>query len=60
MAITITKAAEGKIKSILKKRQTPDAFLRIAIKGGGCKHNGSRTQVRTNSDYLSCALQTVH
>ena len=36
MAITITKAAEGKIKSILKKRQTPDAFLRIAIKGGGC------------------------
>ena len=36
MAITITDAAKEKIKSILKKRQTPKAFLRIAIKGGGC------------------------
>ncbi len=32
----MTEAAKLKIKSILKKRQTPEAFLRIAIKGGGC------------------------
>ena len=36
MAITITEAAKKKIESILYKRQTPDDFLRIAIKGGGC------------------------
>jgi len=36
MAITITDAAKNKIEVILKKRQTPSAFLRVAIKGGGC------------------------
>ena len=36
MAITLTPAAKTKIKSILLKRQTPDDFLRIALKGGGC------------------------
>jgi hypothetical protein len=43
------------------QRNAPvNSQLRAAIKVGGCKHNGSRTQVPTNSDYLSCALQTVH
>ena len=36
MAVTITEDAKNKIKSILDKRQTPDSFLRIALKGGGC------------------------
>jgi len=36
MAITITESASSKISSILIKRQTPDAYLRLALKGGGC------------------------
>ena len=36
MAITITKLAQDKIRSLLKQRQTPDNFLRIGLKGGGC------------------------
>ena len=36
MAITITAFAEDKIKGLLSKRQTPDQWLRIGIKGGGC------------------------
>ena len=36
MAITITDAATQKISEILKKRQTPEDFLRISLKGGGC------------------------
>jgi len=36
MAITITEAAKQKISGILSKRQTPDDFLRISLKGGGC------------------------
>ena len=36
MAITITDAATQKISEILKKRQTPNDYLRISLKGGGC------------------------
>ena len=36
MAVTITPFAEEKIKGLLSKRQTPEDWLRIAIKGGGC------------------------
>tara|TARA_R100000008_G_scaffold82350_1_gene66554 strand:- start:1140 stop:1466 length:327 start_codon:yes stop_codon:yes gene_type:complete len=36
MAITITDSATQKISEILKKRQTPDDYLRISLKGGGC------------------------
>ena len=36
MAITITQFAQDKIRSLLKQRQTPDHFLRIGLKGGGC------------------------
>ena len=36
MAITITEKAKTKIKSLLMKRQTPDHYLRIGLKGGGC------------------------
>jgi len=36
MAITVTKKAEDRIKSILSKRQTPNHWLRIAVRGGGC------------------------
>lgn len=34
--ITMTDAAKEKISSLLSKRQTPQAYLRIALKGGGC------------------------
>ena len=36
MAITITEKAIEKIENIKKMRQTPDACLRISLKGGGC------------------------
>ena len=36
MSITITQFAQDKIRSLLKQRQTPDHFLRIGLKGGGC------------------------
>jgi iron-sulfur cluster assembly protein len=36
MAITITQKAKDKIKSLLKQRQTPNYYLRIGLKGGGC------------------------
>ncbi len=36
MAITVTDFAKDKIQSILKRRQTPDYYLRIGLKGGGC------------------------
>jgi len=32
----LTEAAKDKIISIKKKRQTPDAFFRVALKSGGC------------------------
>jgi iron-sulfur cluster assembly protein len=36
MAITITEEAAARISEILKKRQTPNDYLRISLKGGGC------------------------
>ena len=36
MAITVTEKARIKIKSLLNQRQTPDHFLRIGLRGGGC------------------------
>ena len=36
MSITITQAAQEKIRSLLIKRQTPDSYLRIGLQGGGC------------------------
>lgn len=36
MSITITERAKERILQILLKRQTPDSFLRISLKGGGC------------------------
>ena len=36
MSITITQFAQDKIRSLLKQRQTPNYFLRIGLKGGGC------------------------
>ena len=36
MAITVTEQAEERIYSILCKRQTPEHWLRIAVRGGGC------------------------
>ena len=35
MAITMTKAAKDKIRSLLSQRQTPDHYLRIGLQGGG-------------------------
>lgn len=34
--ITVTEAARDKIRSLMKKRQTPDQYLRISLQGGGC------------------------
>jgi iron-sulfur cluster assembly protein len=36
MAITMTEFAEQKILGIMKKRQSPNDYLRISLKGGGC------------------------
>ena len=36
MAITITEAAISRLQILKKKRQTPNALLRIGVRGGGC------------------------
>jgi iron-sulfur cluster assembly protein len=36
MSITITELAKERIKNIKKMRQTPNACLRLSLKGGGC------------------------
>jgi iron-sulfur cluster assembly protein len=36
MSITMTENAVKKVSSIKRKRQTPDAYFRVALKGGGC------------------------
>lgn len=36
MAITISTAAAERVQSIKKKRQTPEALLRVGVRGGGC------------------------
>ena len=36
MAITMTDFAIEKVFGIMLKRQTPDYYLRIGLKGGGC------------------------
>ncbi|MFO0600396.1 MAG: iron-sulfur cluster assembly accessory protein [Myxococcaceae bacterium] len=34
--IALTDSAVGRLRRLLSERQTPDAGLRIAVKGGGC------------------------
>jgi len=36
MAITISSNAADRVRKIMKKRQTPDAVLRVGVRGGGC------------------------
>lgn len=36
MAIQLTERAVTRVVELAKKRQTPDAFFRIGIRGGGC------------------------
>jgi iron-sulfur cluster assembly protein len=36
MAISITEAAMNRLELLKKKRQTPEAVLRIGVRGGGC------------------------
>ena len=36
MSITVTERAKEKIGSLLFRRQTPDHWLRIGLKSGGC------------------------
>ena len=36
MPITMTDFAIQKVSQIMKKRQTPDHYLRISLKSGGC------------------------
>ncbi len=36
MAVTMTDAAKQRILSVRKRRQTPDAVLRVGVRGGGC------------------------
>ncbi len=36
MAITISEAAALRVRTIKKKRQTPEAVLRVGVRGGGC------------------------
>ena len=36
MAVTMTEAAVTRVNVIKRKRQTPDAVLRVGVRGGGC------------------------
>jgi iron-sulfur cluster assembly protein len=36
MAVTMTSAAVVRVNVIKRKRQTPDAVLRVGVRGGGC------------------------
>ena len=36
MAVTMTESAIKRVKVLKKKRQTPDAVLRVGVRGGGC------------------------
>lgn len=36
MAVTMSDAAIERIQSVKKRRQTPDAILRVGVRGGGC------------------------
>lgn len=36
MAITISSTAAERVRTIKRKRQTPDAVLRVGVRGGGC------------------------
>ena len=36
MAITMTETAMSRLNILKKKRQTPDAILRLGVRGGGC------------------------
>lgn len=36
MAVTMTSAALTRVNVIKRKRQTPDAVLRVGVRGGGC------------------------
>jgi iron-sulfur cluster assembly protein len=36
MAITVTESALNRLDVLKKKRQTPEAVLRIGVRGGGC------------------------
>ncbi len=34
--IVLTESAVGRLKSLLEQRKTPEAGLRVAVRGGGC------------------------
>jgi iron-sulfur cluster assembly protein len=36
MAVSMTEAAVQRVRTLCKKRQTPDAVLRVGVRGGGC------------------------
>ena len=36
MAVTITETALNRLESLKRRRQTPEAVLRIGVRGGGC------------------------
>tara|TARA_Y100000034_G_scaffold87221_1_gene104559 strand:+ start:660 stop:986 length:327 start_codon:yes stop_codon:yes gene_type:complete len=36
MPITITEAAKKKVSSLLRKRQTPEHYLKVSVQSGGC------------------------
>lgn len=36
MAIELTEAAVHRVQELAMKRQTPEAFFRVGIRGGGC------------------------
>ncbi|MCK6504668.1 iron-sulfur cluster assembly accessory protein [Myxococcota bacterium] len=36
MAVSMTDAAKERVNSVKKRRQTPDAILRVGVRGGGC------------------------
>ncbi|MDF2649224.1 MAG: iron-sulfur cluster insertion protein ErpA [Paenibacillus sp.] len=53
--ITITEQASDKIKELLEAEETPDIFLRLGVKSGGCSgftYGMGFDQDQTNEDHV--------
>jgi iron-sulfur cluster assembly protein len=58
--VFISESAAGQIKDQFKKRGTPDAYLRLGIKGGGCSGFSYVLQYEDSAPREKDLLFTVH
>jgi iron-sulfur cluster assembly protein len=49
-AVTLTEAARKQVHRILQKKNLPDAFLRVGVRGGGCSGLSYMMQPDTETD----------